>query len=170
MQGRWTEEELKIIKDVFKDEGFVLAVRNVMLGLTDIFEHKTTDKVLGIIKKNLIPQYEPNIPLGKQQDLCALSLDYIKGFNSEEGIKRVEAYDIALDYIERRLGVLSGEEDKGETLKDLKSGENRFVRMLAYLQVASYVENSLMQLVLIAGEKELTAEDIELRQKKDSSK
>jgi len=176
--SRWKEEEQGIIKDVFKDEGFVIAVRDVMLGLQDKFEHKTTDGVLKVLKKNLLPEFEASIPLKEQQDLCHQSVDFITGFNSEEAIKRIEAYDLADNYLKNRFGVICGiEPDKDdELLKDLKAkdkakdNEDRFVRMLAYLIIGKYVDNSLDELVRMANEKELTPEEVEERQKKDSNK
>lgn len=176
MPSRWTEEELKTIQDVFKDKDFVLSVRNVMLGFDDTFSHKTTDKVLGVLRKNLLPEYEPNVPLDHQQDLCHLSLNFITGFNFEEGIRRVEGFDIALDYLKRRFAILEGKEAQGETLKDLKDKslakdkEDRFNRMLAYLQIAGYVEKSLVALVTIAENAGLSNEEMVEKAKKDSSK
>jgi len=108
--------------------------------------------------------------------LCQLSLNFITGFNSEEGIKRIEAYDLAVDYLERRYNILLGQEDKGEKLNDFKDKtkatdkDNRFVRMLAYMQIGGYVEKSLVQLVTIAGEKDLTQEELLAKQKQDSNK
>ena len=171
MKSRWSDKELQIIKDVFKDEEFVFAVRDVMLGFSNIFEHKTTDTVLGILRKNLLPSFQPDIPLEMQQDLCLLSLDFIAGFNAEQGILRIEAFDLAKDYLERRLRVLEGEEDVGPSLEDLgKGGENRFVRMLAYLQLGKYIERSLNELVAIASVKEKSLEEIKKQQEMDSAK
>lgn len=173
-ENRWSEQELALIKSVFKDKEFVYAVRDVLMGFSDKFEHQTTDEVLAIVRKNILPQNSPNVPLMKQQDLCELSLDYINGFNSEQGILRIKAFDIAEDYLTRRLGVLEGNEDTGETLKDFKvkagNEEDRFVRMLAYLQLGKYIEKSLSELVIIANVVELTPEEREKRQQMSSSK
>ena len=170
-KNRWSDSEIQLIKDVFKNEDFVYAVRDVMMGFTNTFEHKTTDEVLDILRKNLLPMYQPDVPLEMQQDLCQLSLNYISGFNADEGVRRIEAFDIGIDYLERRFCVLLGTEDTGESLDDLKAkGENRFVRMLAYLQVSEYIEKSLNQLVSIANVKELSQEEIRKREQADSSK
>lgn len=169
-QNRWSDEELQLIKDIFKDDTFVYAVRDVLMGLSNTFEHKTTETVLGIIRKNLLPTFETGLPLGKQQDLCLISLDFVTGFNAEEGIKRIEAFDLATDYLERRLKVLEGGTDEGASLADLKKvGDNRFVRMLAYLQLANYIEKSLGQLVAMAHYTEPTPNELAEREKQDST-
>lgn len=174
MQSRWQEHELQVIKDVFKDNEFVLAVRDVFYGLTDEFTPKTTDTVIGILRKNLLPTFQSGVPLLMQQDLALKSLEHINGFNAEQGVLRIEAYDLAEDYLERRFKVLQGEIDNGETLKDFKTKgatrEDRFVRMLVYLQVTNYIEKSLAELVTIANTKELTNEEILAKAKQNSSK
>lgn len=170
IQGRWSEAELQLIKDVFSNETFVLSVRDVLMGFTDTFDHKTTDTVLGIIRKNLLPTFEPGLPLQMQQDLCLISLDFITGFNSEEAIKRIEAFDLATDYLERRLKVLEGGTDEGQSLVSLKEkGDNRFVRMLAYLQLGNYIEKSLNQFVAMAHYTEPTPKELAEKEKQDST-
>jgi len=178
-KSRWSEAELQLIRDVFKDEAFIHDVRDVMLCLSDTFEHQTTPAVLAVLRKSLLPSLEKGVPLLMQQDLCQLSIDHIGGFNAEEGINRIEAYDIAENYIKRRLKVLEGELDKrrgsGESLTDLKdssraSGKLRFIRMLAYLQIINYVEKNLSQLVAISNYKEETPAEREKRIEQDSSR
>lgn len=175
-ENRWSEQELSLIKSVFKDKEFIYAVRDVLMGFSDTFEHQTTEDVLSIIKKNILPHNSPDVPLMKQQDLCELSLDYINGFNSEQGILRIKAFDIAKDYLERRLGVLEGKTDGGVRLQELRSpdwaktDEERFVNMLAYLQLGKYIEKSLSELMMIASYVELTPEEREKRQQMSSSK
>ena len=173
-KNRWSESELQIIKDVFKDEGFVYAVRDVFMGLIDTFEHKTTDTVISILRKNLLPSFQADVPLEMQQDLCLLSLDFITGFNAEQGVLRIEAFDIGKDYLERRFKVLEGEEDNGDSLEDLKTKakdrDDRFIRMLAYLQLGKYIEKSLKELVEIANHKELTKEEIIEKNRMDSAR
>lgn len=176
MAGRWSEVELQLIRDVFKDEQFILAVRDVMMGFTNEFTHKTSDQVLGVLRKSLLPTFEAGIPLEMQQDLCLLSLDFITGFNAEQGILRIEAFDLAVDYLERRLGVLHGIKDVGESLNDLKNQgkamnrEDRFVRMLAYLRLGGYIEKNLGQLALIAKTEEVSPAELKKRQEKNSNK
>lgn len=177
-QNRWSDEELQIIKDVFKDKEFIYAVRDVMMGFSDTFELKTTEAVLGILRKNLLPEFSADVPLMRQQDLCHISLEHIAGFNSEQGILRIKAFDIAIDYLERRFGVLEGEEDRGESLLRLRSAQlsqtqddtDRFVRMLAYLQIGGYIEKSLNELSMIADYVEPTAEELQRRQQMGSNK
>lgn len=175
-ENRWSEQELALIKSVFKDKEFVYAVRDVLMGFSDKFDVQTTDEVLAIVRKNILPQNSPDVPLMKQQDLCELSLDYINGFNSEQGILRIAAYDIAEDYLKRRLAVLEGKEDGGIQLRQLKSAEYanspeyRFIHMLAYLQLGKYIEKSLSELMMIASYVELTPEEREKRQQMSSSK
>lgn len=175
-ENRWNDQELALIKSVFKDKEFIYALRDVLMGFSDKFEHQTTEEVLAIVKKNILPQNSPDVPLMKQQDLCELSLDYINGFNAEQGILRIKAFDIAQDYLYRRLGVLEGKEDSGLQLRELRctdyavTDEDRFVKMLAYLQLGKYIEKSLSELTMIASYVELTPEEREKRQQMNSSK
>lgn len=175
-KNRWSDEELQIIKDVFKDENFVYAVRDVFMGFTDTFEHKTSDTIIRILRKNLLPSFQADVPLEMQQDLCLLSLDHISGFNAEQGVLRIEAFDIAKDYLERKFKVLQGEADSGHSLEDLKDKtkakdrEDRFVRILAYLTLGRYIEKSLNELVTIANYKEESKAELAERQIKNSNK
>ena len=175
-ENRWSDQELSLIKSVFKDKEFVYAVRDVLMGFTDKFEHQTTDEVLAVVRKNILPKNSPDVPLMKQQDLCELSLDYINGFNAEQGILRIKAYDIAQNYLERRMGVLEGKVDEGIQLQELnhyewaENDEERFVNMLAYLQLGKYIEKSLSELMMIASYVEVTPEEREKRQQMNSSK
>lgn len=175
-KSRWSDEELKIIKDVFKDENFVLEVRDIFLGLSETFETKTSGTVLSILRKNLLPAFESGVPLLMQQDLCLKSLNYITGFNAEQGVLRIEAFDIAQDYLARRFVVIEGGNDTGDSLEDLtnkskaKDREDRFIRMLAYLVIGDYVEKSLSELVEIANHKELSQKELEEKTEQDSAR
>lgn len=111
-----------------------------------------------------------------QQDLTQLSLDFISGFNATEGTLRIEAYDLAKDYLERRFNVILGFADEGESMNDFKDKtkakdkEERFIRMLAYLTLGSYIEKSLGQLVAIANYQEMNEEELKRRQAQNSTK
>lgn len=177
IKNRWSDEELQIIRDVFgENDDFLHEIRDVMMGFSDKMGRQTTEKVLGILKKNLLPANSSETPLGKQQDLCHLSLDFIGGFNAEQGILRIKAFDLAQDYLERRFEVFYGKEDTGERLDDFKDkskaidDQDRFVRMLAYLQLNGYIEKSLLQLSAMATYKEKTPEELLRQEEMNSNK
>lgn len=62
MPKRWSDDEIKLIKDMFKNTEFITAVRDVMMGFKEEFDFKTTDETIAILKKNLLPSFQAEVP------------------------------------------------------------------------------------------------------------
>ena len=86
----------------------------------------------------------------------------------------IAARDIATEYLNAKLSVLGGNKVNTFSLLDLKGGKieghSRFTQMLAYMFLNSYIEGNIMQLKVLANQKELTEKEKAEQAKLNSAK
>lgn len=163
---RYTDNELATIRSLFKEsEEVLLAIRKVFLqGTLDerqqgIVKNLSTE-ALRIIKKNLIPDIDPDAPFFQ------LATPYKRlittPFNIRErlpdmAIAYLKAKDLEIEYLNQQFKVLSGEEvEQKITLTDLikagdKDDETRYTEFMAYMGlIDSDIDSLLFELKVLA--------------------
>lgn len=172
--GYYSKGELELIRNTFKDNDELLyELRNVMFGFSNQTKQYTPE-VLAVIKKTLLPELTPNVPLGKQDDLYQ-NLKVLKDIIPEQGINLIKAQDIVIEYLNNRFSVLKGVSSVRK-LSDLKEAESkdderRYLEMVAYnFLVDNYIDQRIYNLQALANYKEETEEEKKARLAKDSTK
>ena len=169
---RWSKQELELLKNTFShNEELLFRIRNVFFGFDDgdkeLFKQVTPDLKLAI-KKMFLPDLVSDVPIGQQTDLYA-TLSNILEYHPDVGVLKIEALDLAKEYLEKRFAVLCGEKVEGGSLVDLRSKE--VTKMAAYMfLVNSYIDNRIRDLKVLANFKEKTPEEIKKQQAMDSNK
>jgi hypothetical protein len=183
---RFTSEELSLIKTLFADnEEFVLAVRKVMLqaelnaSQKELINKLVTDTVFALIKKSFLPHIDSDAPMHQLAHLNMGLLSEIREKGVEEMAPQFDAKALEIKYIEQQLNVLKNINDVIETpikLEELSvlskelSAYDMYVNTVAFTFLLSYVDSILMQMTLLAGEKDETVEQTLARLEKDSTK
>ena len=168
--GRWSQQELETIKSVFKgNSDLIMEIRNLFFGFRSEVSRPLPDEALKIIKKLMIPDLDPEIPFGAQNDLYhAVQIETLP----EIMMNQIKASDVVKDYLTTRFNVLTKLNSSDLKLTDLRdSKEERIPSMMAYkVLVNSFIDSSFSALIILADSKEATLEEIQERMKKDSSK
>src|SRR3990167_2687343 len=165
-QNRFSKQEIDLLRNTFeKDESLLYEIRDVFFGFKETLSIQLSGEVLRVIEKVILPDLSEDVPLGHQSDLYALSLRSIGELLPEMALNQIKANDIGIDYLERRFDVLTGVEDTGLTLQQLRTNtDDRLINMLAYkILVDSYIDTAVTKLKLLANYKEETAEEKEKR-------
>jgi len=145
---RITDEECEILRPFKDDEELVLALRNLLVGfdLTDKERYTIEDRldnseIKRIIKKTLLPQLSPEIPVGQNIDLW-MTNDIAEADEDSFELKyRTKA--LLIELIERgmeRLDEVSAEGFKLTPSKDLAFLKAR----IAYINHITIVLNDLI--------------------------
>lgn len=170
--NRFTKDEMDIIKNVFKDENNLFAVRDVLFGFS-VENFSFTESTLVVLRKVFLPELNPDAPLGQQADMY-FSLNIKEIPMPEIAELHIAARDIATEYLNAKLSVLGGNKVNTFSLLDLKGGKieghSRFTQMLAYMFLNSYIEGNVMQLKVLANQKELTEKEKAEQAKLNSAK
>lgn len=130
-----------------------------------------------LLKKILLPQNSPEHPLGWTLNMYQ-SLKEIRGFSGEGALIHIKANDILIEYIKQRLNWILGEETTSKIIFEelpLEKGsldpEQRFIDMLAYHNICSYVEGRILEIKGRANpEPELTEEEKRKKAKQNSNR
>lgn len=162
---RWSKGEIELMKRTFGEEGQeVYKIRDVLLQLSSE-PMELNEEVKTLLKKNLLPSLESDVPMLQQADLY-FSLVRIKELNPGVAALHIEAKDIQNEYLQQQLAVLFGESNEtGIKLTELresgdKTQEERFVEMVAYFDIITYVESRLNEFIVMANQKEETEEEL----------
>lgn len=173
---RWSDAELELIRNTFSGEGEKLLyyIRNVFLQLPNEAPKDLSPEVIGIVRKQMLPQLSIDAPLKMQADL-AVSLSMIKDLPLDAAILRIKAWDIAKEYLKQQFDVLTGGNEEKIRLSDLlekgeKTDAERFIDLFAWQILANgYVEDCLLNLSIMAKPVE-TADQETARLKANSTK
>jgi hypothetical protein len=177
-QGILSKADIELIRNTFGGSGEELLyhIRDVFLQFEAKEAPKFTDDVLSIVRKYVIPELSPDLPIKAQADLY-FSLDNIKQIPPEVAYIHIKAMDLMIEYLEQQFAELSSgvKDDMSLSLsyfkeKKLKTEEDRFVDMVAYQSIVAYIENSLDRLRTVANSKDETEEEIAKRLEMDSTK
>jgi hypothetical protein len=171
---RYTDNELATIRSLFKEsEEVLLAIRKVFLqGMLDERQQgivkNLSAEALRIIKKNLIPDIDPDSPFFQ------LATPYKRlittPFNIRErlpdmAIAYLKAKDLEIEYLNQQFKVLCGEDVEQkivltdlikpyietENARSLKDDETRYTEFMAYMGlIDSDIDSLLFELKVLA--------------------
>lgn len=177
---RYTDEELGIIKNTFVDNvDLLIAIRNHILQLKNtavqlgLIATRLTGKkdVLKVLRKKLLPELDPEIPLGQQQDLF-LTIP-VKDMYNDQAIIHIKAVKIWYDYMDQQLSILEDKKvEKPFRLSDLefsidKTNWDLQIDLIARNLIIAGTEQMLNTLSI---DNTITAEELEKRNRLNSTK
>lgn len=182
-EGRYSQDELALITKLFQNnEPRLLALRNVFWQFPLTAEQaelvKFNEEELAVIKKEFLPEENPDSPLGLQSGMYSLLYSKIRGLNPLMGLPDIKANDLLIQYVEQQFSQLTDKkQEQLLTLKDLPKDlgidrdEERFTNVLAFSNITAYIEGHTKNLkALSTPPVELTPEEQKKRDTTNSSK
>jgi len=174
----FSDEEIELIKITFGGNPPELwQLRNHLWQFEDE-KPKFSKDVLKLLRKVIIPECGPEIPLHQQRSLYS-SLAYIRESNPEIAYLHILSNDIYIQYLTQQWDELCGEIDDENriVLTDLpkKTGlgqeEIRFTNMLAYHRIIGTIDGKIAELEALANPpKQETPDEAKKRLEADSAK
>ncbi|MEK6883317.1 MAG: hypothetical protein AABY22_27060 [Nanoarchaeota archaeon] len=179
---RYSDEELKLLNSTFSERtDLLLLLRKFLLqGDLDETERETiklfkTSNILPIIQKTYLPVIDLNAPLSQLVDFWLFV--ETKDRNLEQVEIELKARKKLIDYTKERFKCLiNGEEDiRDIRLNNLVYDESKEIKQ-AYLDltarnlIVKNIEDNTIQLWVLSGQKKESAQDIQKRLFKNSSK
>ena len=179
-QSRYTDKELFLIKNTFAENyGLIKAVRKVLIQqpLTVVEEQMIKSTIVGdvakLLKKIFVPELDGDVSLTNLADKY-----YV---NTDDRPLDAVYFDISVNellykYIECQLAILSGKHSEKELdIDDLikKEGldkEQVCINFGARAKILNHIESILQAIMIIAGAKKETAEEMKKRMGMDSAK
>lgn len=173
--GRFTKDEMELLRNTFKDDNSLLySLRNYFLGLPEKIENLKPE-LLALLKKTLLPEIIPDIPFFQQASLY-LSLGKIQELNPSVALLHIEAKDLQIEYIQQRYDLLIGKDINNDEIilddlkkKSDKNPEERFITMMAFLNILGFIEGKFYELNKLANQKEETPEEQKKRLEMDNT-
>lgn len=182
---RFSDLELQIIKNTFaENEDLLKIVRKVFLQMdlnaVDLALLQTMilgkPDVIKVMKKTFMPELDPEVPIGQQIDLWLTIA--LKDIMPDMAVMHLQSIDLWRRYLEQEFRNLENNklgaerEIKLSELSDIKDKLEKdiFVDMLARNTIVNSTEQGLMQLLILAGKKDETIEEMKKKLEKDSSK
>jgi hypothetical protein len=177
----FSKSELELTEQTFKDNDELLyALRSFFFQfeLTDKEKDilKVKDNVLKLIKKFILPELAPDVPLYQQRHLYA-PLFKIQDYNQEGALSHIYANDILIDYMTQMFIELESGEPaiiKLESLPNplgIDQEPMRYTNMLAYLKIISFIDERIGEIKNLANPpKEPTEEEKLKAEQMNSSK
>lgn len=183
-QMRYSDEELSIIKNTFcENDELLKALRKVIFqGVLNDEEVKMIRAFnmqhggVHVLRKTILPEIDLDAPFFQMVDLY-VNID-TKEATIEKAYPMAVARDIVSEYLEQQLGILTGENKEKDNKiifnklhstrgKDI---ETAFTELSARNTLLQHVDFQLMQLKMLAGNKDETIEQTKLRLQKNSNK
>lgn len=176
---RFSDGDLSILKYTFADNDILLyALRKVFLQFElDADEQKMikglTPELLAIIKKELIPELDPNVPLFQMQDL--FNVVNFQEANIDKIDMEIRARMIEKEYLDQQFESLTGRGNGEIILTNLLPGKdkpmaNAIVNLSARNMIVRHVETQLNVFKILAGQANETVEQTKERLARDSSR
>jgi hypothetical protein len=177
---RFSDSELLVLKYTFAESDELLfTIRKVFLQFElDEDEQKAikslSPELLAVIKKEMIPELDPNVPLFQMQDIFN-----IVNFQEADVNKidmEIRARMIQKEYLEQQYEVLiqANVEEKIK-LKDLlpakdKPMANAIINLSARNMIVKHIDTQLHVFKVLAGQKDETVSETKDRLQRDSSR
>lgn len=183
---RFEQEELLLLKSTFEDrDDLLFAIRKVFLQM-DISEQEDVmlrgilkDNVKKLLKKIIIPDLDGNAPITQIASLWLHYMPKLQAMDNEKAYIYLDAMEIVEKYLVQQTKVLFGEDVKINIKhKDLEymdaiadeGRRTKYVNRIAWHDIITAVEARLMDIPILIGQVEKTAEEIEKIRKQNSSK
>jgi len=176
---RFSDAELLILKYNFAENDELLyTLRKVFLQFELDNEEKNLIKslspeILAIIKKEICPELDPNVPLFQMQDLFNIVNFQEPDINKID--MEIRSRLIEKEYLEQQFDVLSGTPNGEIILKELLPDKDKpmaeaIVRLSARNLIVRHVETQLNVFKILAGAKSETVDATKERLMKNSSR
>ena len=176
----FNDVELSLIKAVFADNDDLLyLIRNVLLQFPltaeemKMLRSAMTPEVISVLRKRILPEVSPDAPFSQLSDLYQTLNNDLNTKSSGEMELLFEAKQLEIDYLTQQFLVLEGKDVEQkiilDDLKDLRS-DNAYVNTKARNFILAYVDQMLILVKNIAGEKKETVEEAKKRMQRDSTK
>jgi len=157
--SRYTERELSLISNTFLENNDILmALRKFFLqGELNIQEQTLirglNQDTISVIRKNLLPNIDPNAPFHQTVDLW-VSIDTLNKL-AEDAYLDMKARQIVIRYLEEQFDRLERGNSIGIKLKDLifndrKDKETAFVELKARNTLLTHIDRHLEELRILA--------------------
>lgn len=184
----FNSNELSLIKNTFaENDVLIYTLRKLFLDfeLTDaeknLINMSVTPEVYAVLKKRILPDITPDLPLGQLPSLHTNLTEMLKVQSYKEMEPHFESKEIQITYLEERFAVLNdiitdnGVRRDTIRLKSLgeltgKDAEQRFVDITAYLFLLGYIDPMFSFIKALAGSKDETPEKQKERLTRNSSK
>lgn len=166
---RYSESELSLIKNTFKDKDVLKKLRKVFLQKDVEAKEFTSPEVLKIITKTFLPSVDGDAPIHQVVDLW-LTLKF-KEMPVDHAYPIIKARQVLIDYFTQEIGILSGEVTRDIKLSDLETVtddvDQTFINFVARNEIITHIEQQIGQLNILANN---DMEDLLKAMKKDSTK
>ena len=159
--SRYSETELSLISNTFyENDDLLMAIRKFFLqGELDAQEQshidRLTDETKDIIRKNLLPEIDPNAPLHQVVDLW-ISIDTVEKL-AEDSYLDMKARKIVIDYLAQQFErIESGRMDlphiklKNLIYSDTKDQETAYIELKARNTLLQHIDRHLEELRVLA--------------------
>lgn len=149
---KYSNGELELIKKIFGgDSPNLITLRNILYQYKNTEVLELSEDEVKLLKKILLPENSPETPLNWILNMYQ-GLKEIRNFSPEGALIHIEANDILVDYIKQQFNeVVHGVQ--GHILLEelpLENGSlkdnDRFIRMLAYHNICSYIESRIAEI------------------------
>lgn len=179
---RISDEELEILKSTFSErEEFLKTIRNLFFGLPvsddekkQIRETFSGEKLRKIMRKQFLPEIQPDLPIGQCIDLW-MTID-LKDKSPGDAYTILTARSLLIPMIDKSLELLSNPE---LLPVDLGINPSKWVwsispspevSIIARNQFISHIDQQLATIRILAGMKTETVEETKKRLLQDSTK
>ena len=178
-QPRFSDKELSILKNTFaENEDLLILLRKVMIqaNLTegeDILARKTfnNEELIKVLRRLFLPEIEPDAPINQIVDMWVETYNQNKDKFGDEVEPKLEARERVIAYIKQQIESLNGEGDITIDIKEFEvKNPNIYINFIAHSELYRHIEMMLMQIKLLAGNKDETPDETLKRLKKNSTK
>lgn len=178
-QMRYSEEEMKIIKEIFSENEELLkiirkAILQMSLNAIDLSKLEFIKKpnILKILRKTFLPELDGNAPLNQNIDLWMTV--QIGDKEPIDALNQLKARELLINYISQQLRFLETSKQgriRFAKLINLRSEPDKvYYKIVARNSIIQHIEMQLSMLLYLAGFKEETFEQTQERLRKDSAK
>jgi hypothetical protein len=148
---RYSEEEISLIKNTFKEEEMLKEIRKQFLQFPSALT--LSPDAIKVLKKTLLPVIEPDAPMWQVTDMW-LSLN-IRERSPEDALLIIKARKLLMDYYEQEFEVLEGKKKERKIkLEDLvevtDDANDMLIRLTARNEIVTHLEQQLAQLSVLA--------------------
>lgn len=150
---RYSDAELSLIKNTFKDKDVLKTLRKAFLQKDVDTKLFSSPEVLALIYKTFLPVLDGDAPIHQVVDLW-LTLK-VKEMPFEHAYPLIKARKILVDYFTQEIGIISGEvKDREIILSELESitddKAQTFINLCARNEIITHIEQQIGQLNVLA--------------------
>jgi hypothetical protein len=176
---RFNDGELLLLKYNFSEsDNLLYAIRKVFLQFElDEEEQKLikglSPEILAVIKKELIPEIDPNVPLHQMQDL--FNIVNFQEPNTDKIDMEIQARLIMKDYLEQQFNILTGGTEQLINLKALLPNKDKteptlIIELCARNFIVRHIDTQLNVFKILAGQANETVDATKERLDRDSNR